>query len=83
MQLENQIKELKAANDESDYQLEKSKDRVFKLERHLSDTLAKLNSQQTSSISTSHSNCNGNVTTSHSTSASSKLANLTDEQVFM
>jgi E3 ubiquitin-protein ligase BRE1 len=76
MQLENQIKELKGLNDESEYQLEKSKDRVFKLERHLSDTILKLNTQQ-------HNNtvmiCNQQSTLNNQVSTTS--TNLTEEQV--
>ena len=89
MQLENQIKDLKALNDESEYQLEKSKDRVFKLERYLSDTLAKLNSQpvvaaataNNSSGTTSANNCRVDVVINNSTM--SNTAKLTEEQVFI
>ena len=79
MQLENQIKELKALNDESEYQLEKSKDRVFKLERHLSDTLLKLNTtttQQHNLVSANQSSSSTQQMNNGHTTAS----NLTEEQ---
>jgi hypothetical protein len=77
MQLENQIKELKELNDEAEYQLEKSKDKVFKLERHLSDTLTKLNTQSAITNTTHSCRSDGVNTNNHS----AKLTNLTEEQV--
>jgi E3 ubiquitin-protein ligase BRE1 len=76
VQLKNQIQELKNQNEEYEYQIEKSRDKIVKLERSVSDSLSKpaLNSSQNSCVSISTSKSSGFID-------DTKNSGITDKQL--
>jgi chromosome segregation ATPase len=96
--MQTEIKELNEKNDDSEYELEKTKDKAFKLDRQLADTLVKLNNLQKQAINNAasstqsssnpkHVDLNGHVIANHIKSETltvgSKSVNLTDKQVML
>lgn len=94
--LENEIKELNNRNDETEYELEKTRDKAFRLDRQLADTMTKLTNLQKANIITNsnsnhnhvdqngHNNNNNNNINNNSNNSNQrndKLQNLTDKQV--
>lgn len=45
-ELENELKEMRSESGETEYELERIKDKAFKLDRQLADTIIKLNNAQ-------------------------------------
>ena len=95
--LENEIKELNNKNDETEYELEKTRDKAFRLDRQLADTMIKLNNLQKAAANmgtaannnnhnsaagnNSHADQNGHGSCKGSNSDSRQVVNLTDKQV--
>jgi chromosome segregation ATPase len=95
--MQTEIKELNEKNDDTEYELDKTKDKAFKLDRQLADTLVKLNNLQKQAINNAasstqpssnskHIDQNGHVIANHiksdpSLASSAKPVNLTDKQV--
>lgn len=93
--LENEIKELNTKSDETEYELDKIRDKAFKIDRQLAETLIKLNNiqKQSNPSSTSHANHldqNGHIVyhnnvnqNSTNSTNSNRSNNLSDKQVIL
>lgn len=95
--LETEIKDLNNKTDETEYELDKIRDKAFKLDRQLAETLVKLSNIQKQSSSSSmnvnhhldqnghiiyHNNINQNSnSTNSSNNSANRSNNLSDKQV--
>ena len=64
MLLENEIKELNNKNDETEYELEKTRDKAFRLDRQLADTMIKVQKAASMNHSSNHGSSSANNSSS-------------------